>query len=258
MTTLSAVIVHYNTPDLLKRCLGAIFSEPAALPLEVIVVDNASPDSRVRDLPPEFPSAIFRFNPDNLGFARACNQGIGMGEGRYVLLLNPDTMIEKKGLERMVAFMETHTDAGASGPRMVYPDGRLQHSCRRFPTLLALLLRVARLDSLVQTPVRRYLMAEWDHASVREVDWVIGGCLMLRRDAAEQVGLLDEAFFMYYEDIDLCYRLWQAGWKVYYNPEVTVLHDYQRTSARALPNRLSYAHAKSLLRLLRKQRMAWF
>jgi len=153
--------------------------------------------------------------------------------------------------------MEAHSDAGACGPRLVYPDGQLQLSCRRFPTRWALALRIFRLDGLIRSPVQAYLMADWDHARICEVDWVIGGCMMLRREAVETIGFLDEDFFMYYEDTDLCYRLKEDGWKVYYNPEVSVVHHHQRMSARLLPNRLSYIHARSLWRLFQKHRLSW-
>ena len=258
MCTLSVLIVHYNTADLLRRSLTALFSDPPEVSFEVLVVDNASPDETVRDLSREFPDAVFHFNRRNVGFAQAGNQAIGMSKGRYPMLLNPDTVVRGEGLDRLVAFMEAHPDAGICSPRLVYPDGKLQLSCRRFPTLLVLLLRITRFERLIPGPVRHYLMADWDHMSIREVDWVIGACMVLRREALEEVGFLDGAFFMYYEDIDLCYRLWQKGWKVYYNPDVTVLHNHQRMSARLLPNRLSYVHARSLLRLWRKQRLAWF
>ena len=251
---LTIVMVHYDTAGLLRQCLGALLSAPAGVPYEAIVIDNASPDATVRHLPREFPGVRFRFNRRNLGFARAVNQGIRMGTGRHVLVLNPDTIVRLEDLGKLVAFMDVHPDAGACGPRLVYPDGGLQLSCRRFPTLLALGLRISRLDRLVRSPVRHYLMAEWDHSQIRDVDWIIGGCMALRREAIEQIGLLDEGFFMYYEDIDLCHRLHRKGWKVYYNPEVTVVHHHQRTSASLLPNRLSYLHARSLIRLIRKHR----
>jgi len=258
MPALTVLIVHHNTTALLRQCLDALRSSPADVPCEVIVIDNASPDATVRSLPRNFPTVRFRFNPRNLGFARAVNQGVRMGAGRHVLVLNPDTIVRPEDLGKLTAFMDAHPDAGACGPRLVYPDGNLQLSCRHFPTLLALGLRISRLDRLIRSPVRHYLMAEWDHSQIRDVDWIIGGCMALRREAIEQIGLLDEGFFMYYEDIDLCYRLCQKGWKVYYNPDVTVVHHHQRTSASLFPNRLSYMHARSLIRLIQKHRPALY
>lgn len=244
---LSILIVHYNTLDLLRQCLTSVSALPGDLPLEIIVIDNASPDASVKNLVGEFPRVAFHFNNENLGFARASNQGIQMGQGRYLMLLNPDALIDGDGIQDLTQFMDGHPDAGATGPRLVYPDGELQLSCRRFPTLGTLLLRMSRLDRLVRGPVRHYLMQDWDHQSVCEVDWVMGACVILRREALDAVGLLDEGFFMYYEDVDLCFRLWQAGWKVCYNPQVVVQHEHQRSSASFLPNRLTYHHARSLL-----------
>jgi GT2 family glycosyltransferase len=255
---LSVLIVHYNTPDLLRQCLASIAAAEVDFSFEVIVIDNASPDVSVKTLAAEFPRVIFHFNSGNLGFARANNQGIQMGQGRYYMLLNPDACIDADGISGLTEFMENHPDAGATGPMLVYPDGELQLSCRRFPTFRTLLLRMGRLDRLVPGPVRHYLMQDWDHQSVSEVDWVIGACMILRREALDRVGLLDEDFFMYYEDIDLCLRLWQGGWKVYYNPEVTVRHEHQRSSAALLPNRLTYEHARSLFYLFGKHRLAWW
>lgn len=255
---LSILIVHYNTPRLLRQCLSFILSSSSDLAFEIIAIDNASPDPAVKSLPGEFPQVCFAFNDQNLGFARASNQGIRRAQGQYLMLLNPDALIDGQGIQGMVEFLETHPEAGAVAPRLVYPDGTLQLSCRRFPTLRAILLRACRLDGLFSGPVQHYLMQDWDHAEVRPVDWAIGACLGLRREALEQVGLLDEGFFMYYEDVDLCYRLGQAGWKVYYQPGIEVRHEHQRGSASLLPNRLTWEHARSLVRLFRKHRLSWW
>ena len=203
MCVLSILIVHYNTFDLLRQCLASISSAPVDFPLEVIVIDNASPEVSAKNLVREFPQVVFHFNTENLGFARANNQGIRMGRGRYLMLLNPDAVIDGGGISGMVRFMDDYPNAGAAGPRLVYPDGDLQLSCRRFPTLSTLMLRMSRLERLVQGPARHYLMQDWDHRSVREVDWVMGACMILRREALNVSGFLDEDFFMYYEDIDL-------------------------------------------------------
>ena len=152
---------------------------------------------------------------------------------------------------------QAHPQAGVLAPRLVYADGQLQLSVRRFPTLRAILLRAVRLDGLFPAAPRRYLMQDWDHGQGRVVDWVMGACLLLRRAALEEVGLLDEGFFMYYEDMDLCQRMWRQGWQVWYEPSIAVRHEHQRNSASLVPNRLTWVHLRSLVRLFRKHRFPW-
>jgi len=255
---ISIVIVHHNTCDVLRECLSSIPTRPSDLPTEVIVIDNASADPQVKSLPQEFPQVRFQFNAHNPGFARASNQGIQMGQGEYAMLLNPDALIDGDGIQGMMELMKARPDVGVAAPQLMGPDGELQLSCRRFPTWRAVLQRGTRLDGVFPGAVRRYLMGDWNHESGREVDWVMGACMVLRRAALEDVGLLDEGFFMYYEDIDLCRRMWQEGWKVYYHPEVKVRHEHQRASASLLPNRLTYEHARSAVRLFRKHGFPWW
>lgn len=249
---LSVIIVSYNMASFLGRCLASIYRAAPRINFEVLVVDNASTDGSTQMVRTGFPQVTLLANEMNYGFARANNQALQMSKGRYCLLLNPDTLVNPRSLDEMVEFMDHHPDAGASGCQLISPDGAIQLSCRSFPSLLAVLLRGTRLHKVYNKPVARYLMAEWDHSSVREVDWVLGACLLLRRAALEDVGLLDEGFFLYYEDIDLCYRLKQRGWKVYYNPQVQVVHYYQRASARGIPNRLTLEHIRSVFRLFKK------
>jgi GT2 family glycosyltransferase len=249
---LSVIIVSYNVANFLTGCLTSIYRAASRTSFEVLVVDNASTDGSAQMVRDEFPQAILLANESNYGFARANNQALRMSKGRYCLLLNPDTLVNPGSLDEMVEFMDHRPDVGASGCQLIGPDGAIQPSGRRFPSLLAVLLRGTRLHRLCNKPVTRYLMADWDHSSVREVDWVLGACLLLSRKALEDVGLLDEGFFLYYEDIDLCYRLKARGWKVYYNPQIQVVHYYQRASAQGIPNRLTLEHIKSIFRLFKK------
>ncbi|MBM3155218.1 MAG: glycosyltransferase family 2 protein [Chloroflexi bacterium] len=249
---LSVIIVSYNVANFLRGCLASIYRSAPQISFEVLVVDNASTDGSAQMVREEFPQAIFLANESNYGFARANNQALRMSKGRYCLLLNPDTLLNLSSLDEMVEFMDHRPDAGASGCQLISPDGAIQASCRMFPTMLAVLLRGTPLHKVYNKPVARYLMADWDHSDAREVDWVLGACLLLRREALEDVGLLDEGFFLYYEDIDLCYRLKVRGWKVYYNPQIQVVHYYQRASAQGIPNRLTLEHIKSISYLFRK------
>ncbi len=213
---LSIVIVNWNTKEHLANCLRSI---GGGVTLEVIVVDNASNDGSPNMVETEFPQARLIKNELNLGFARAINQGIGLSRGRYLLLLNSDTLLEGCALEEMVRSMDDHPEAGSMGPRLVLPDGLPQpYSFGCDPTLGYLLRRGLGLL------LRKGYLHDWGTDEIKEVDWVSGASMMLRREALEDIGLLDENFFLYFEDNDLCLRLRQKGWKVYFNPRIEVVH----------------------------------
>ncbi|MCS6859670.1 MAG: glycosyltransferase family 2 protein [Abditibacteriales bacterium] len=223
---LSVCIVTWNARDDLRRCLQSLFAVKRNITYEVIVVDNASTDGSAQMVTDAFPQTRLIVNPTNIGFARANNQAIREAGGKYILLLNPDTIVHGDALERLVAWMEQHPDAGAVGPRLLNSDGSLQFSCRAFPTLGAGFFRQTPLGALFPRNrfVRQYLMTDWDHTVEREVDWLSGAALMVRREVLESVGLLDEGFYMYCEDVDWCYRMHQHGWKVYYVPHAVITH----------------------------------
>jgi len=189
---------------------------------EVLVVDNASTDGSVEMARERFPQVRLMANPRNVGFATANNQAIRQSMGRYVLLLNPDTEVRPGAVEALVDFMEKNPLAGAAGARLLNPDGSLQYSCSPRPTLWREFLRLFHLPGV--RPDGYYEMGDWDLSSPHKVDVLLGACLMLRREALVQVGLLDEGFFMYSEEVDLCLRLQQAGWGLYWVPESQVVH----------------------------------
>ena len=255
---LDVVIVHFNTPCRLRSGLKSLDTTRFERLQRVVVVDNASPDRTVERIADEFPEVEFHFNGQNLGFATACNQGIRATNAAYCMLLNPDALITTPALETLLRYMENHVEVGVVAPRLINADGSLQLSCRRFPKLLPVLLRASRLANIVPAPVDDYLMRDWDHTQPGAVDWVIGACMLLRRDAVEQERLLDEDFFLYYEDTDLCRRLSDAGWEVHYEPAALVRHEHQRESASLLPGRAACAHLRSLIRLFRKHRFAFW
>lgn len=217
---LSVIIVNWNTRRLLTNCLSsALDSKTQACQFEVIVVDNASTDGSPTMVVEQFPQVQLIQNDANLGFSRANNNGIRCSQGRYVLLLNSDTVVPDRTLALMVQFMDKHPEAGAMGPRLVLPDGGPQpYSFGCDPTIGYLLRRGFNLF------LRKRYLHDWGIGEIREVDWVSGASLMLRRKALEETGLLDENFFLYFEDNDLCLRLRQKGWKVYFNPMVEVVH----------------------------------
>ncbi|MCL5027162.1 MAG: glycosyltransferase family 2 protein [Chloroflexi bacterium] len=217
---LSIIIVSWNIAPLVSDCLRSIPAGAGNLEYRVIVVDNASTDSTPERVAQDFPEVKLIRNSENAGFARANNQGIRSAEGsRYVLLLNGDTIVKAGALATMARFMDQHPGVGACGPRLVRPDGRPQpYAFGNDPTLPYIIARRAK-----QRLFRRDLH-DWAASEVREVDWVSGACLMVRDRALQQVGLLDDNMFMYFEDNDWCLRIRKAGWKVCHNPMAEVIH----------------------------------
>ena len=237
---LAIVIVNYNTRELLGDCLDSIFDSHGDFTYQVCVVDNNSSDGSAGLARESFPQVRLIESRVNGGYAYANNLGLrAMGFDnsqssilnsllpRHVLLLNPDTILPPSALQQMLAFMDAHPEAGAAGPRLVLPDGQLDRACRRsFPTPEIACYRLTGLSFLFPRSRRfgRYNLSYLDPAETTEVDSVVGAFMMVRGKAVEQVGLLDESFFMYGEDLDWAYRIKQAGWKIYYNADVTVLH----------------------------------
>ena len=248
MLDLSIIIVNYNTRDLLRDCLNSIYQSQGHLNFNVVVVDNASPDNSATMVETEFPQVISIANKINGGFAQANNQGLCQvgfkADGtsmphapRYALLLNPDTLLPPTGLTDMVAFMDEHPEAGAVGPKLVRPDGSLDLACRRsFPTPEVSFYRMMGLSKIFPRNrlFGRYNMTFADPNELIEVDAVVGAFMLVRREAIAQAGLLDETYFMYGEDLDWAYHIKAHGWKIYYNPEVTVTH-VKRAASRNSP-----------------------
>ncbi|HSR29871.1 MAG TPA: glycosyltransferase family 2 protein [Anaerolineae bacterium] len=250
MADLSIVIVNWNVRALLRRCLQSVVAPAKPCPadgvwnigdwrLEIIVVDNASSDGSPDMLRAEFPMVRLIANDENRGFTAANNQGLALAQGRYVLLLNPDTEVVGDALAAMLGYMDTHPETGALGPKLVYPDGSLQASRRRFPTFLTALVE----STVVQEwwsdnwILRHYYIADVPDDAIQPVDWVVGACLLIRREAYEQVGGLDEGFFMYSEEMDWCRRIKSAGWQVVYLSTTTVIHHEGKSSEQVVPAR---------------------
>ena len=251
---LSIVIVNYNVKDLLKRCLESIFQYEKDVEFEVIAVDNGSKDHSQKMLKSDFPQVKVIENKRNLGFSAGCNQGIRESRGRYILLLNPDTELAPGGFKNMIDFMDSRPKAGVCGPKMTDQEGNLQFSCRSFPSYLAaisssqsVMHRIFPGNFLSQ----KYLLKEKDHSQTGDVDWVSGSCLLAKREMLEKVGLLDEGFYMYVEDVDLCYRAKTAGFSVYYFPSVVVIHHIGQSTRKKEIDML-VEHHKSMYRFYRK------
>jgi N-acetylglucosaminyl-diphospho-decaprenol L-rhamnosyltransferase len=226
---LSIVIVNWNVCDLLRQCLNSVLGagcrELGAGCVEVIVVDNASADGSASMVRDEFPDVRLIANAENRGFPAGNNQGIAAARGRYVFLLNPDTEVEGGALAAMVSYADAHPDVGVVGPQLLNPDGSVQSSRRRFPTLLIALFEATWLEPYApRRLLERYRMLDRPDGAIQDVDWVDGAALMARREAIERVGLMDEGFFMYSEELDWCRRFREAGWRVVYLPEARILH----------------------------------
>jgi GT2 family glycosyltransferase len=224
---LSIIIVNWNVKELLRNCLKSIYAQTKAISFEVFVVDNASSDGSVEMVEEEFPQVKLIKNEENLGFAKANNQGIRQSTGKYILLLNPDTIVVDDALVNMVLFMDARRDIGAVGPRILNPDNTVQLTCGRyFPTPLTELWDLTRLSYLFPKSriFGRSLMGFWPHHDTREVDLLSGACMMVRREAIEQTGLMDEDFFLFAEEADWCYRIKKNGWKIYLNADAEVIH----------------------------------
>lgn len=233
----SIVIVNWKTPKLLAACLDSLIKDPDHNQFELWVVDNASGDESLEMLASQYPSVNLIANSENVGFSKACNQAVPQTEGEYVLLLNPDTIIYDNAVSKLTAFMDAHPDCGAAGPRVLNPDGTLQLACRRsFPNPAAAFFRITYLSRLFPNHelFAKYNLTYTDPNSVTEVDALSGSCMMVRNSVIKKIGLLDEDIFMFGEDIDWCWRVKQAGWKVFYVPDAIVYH-YHGASSRLRP-----------------------
>lgn len=240
----SVCIVSWNVAADLRTCLASLREQVNPPELEVIVADNASADGTVAMLEQEFPEVKVIANRENRGFAAASNQCLRWARGRYLLLLNPDTVVPPDGLRRLVEVADANPDAGIVAPKLLNPDGTLQHSCRRFPTIAAAVFRHTLLGRLFPRARSEasYIMEDFDHQAERDVDWVSGACFMVRREAFEQVGELDERFKWGSEDVDYCMRMHRAGWRVLYTPATAIVHAVGRSSDQAVVASILRAH----------------
>jgi N-acetylglucosaminyl-diphospho-decaprenol L-rhamnosyltransferase len=254
----SVVIVNYRTDGLLDACLSSL-SQGSASRLEIIVVDNSA-SLRTSGIPARFPKVRFIENTRNVGFASACNQGLVVARGRSLLLLNPDTLVEKGAIETLAGFLDAHPGVGAVGPRLLDPDGSLQYSCRRFPGYFTIFFGRYSLATRLapRNPLsRKYLYLDWNHASVSEVDWLSGACLMVRREVLESIGPLDEQYFLFVEDMDYCRRIRDAGWAIVYVPSAVVSHRVG-VSQGPVPPSIVWARHRGMFRYVRKHfRSPW-
>lgn len=233
MLDLSIVILNYRSKGLVKQCVKTIGLYAPESSYEIIVVDNDSGDGTGAMLAERFPEVRFIQAPANVGYAAGNNLGIRAARGRHIVIMNPDITVRPGALDAMVAYMDANPAVGILGPKLVHPDGSIDASCYRFPTYAIPIYRRTPLGRLApgRQAVSRYLMEDYDHQATRDVDWLLGAVLMVRRGALDEVGLLDERYFLYFEDTDWCRRFWESGWRVVYYTGAEMVHYHERLSA---------------------------
>lgn len=212
---------------------------------QVWVVDNGSTDGSIQMVRERFPSVRLLENSKNLGFAKANNLILGNTNSRKILLLNPDSELADGTLKYLSTFVDTHPNAGAVGPMITYPDGALQRSAYPAPTLAGEFLRLFHLGWITESA--SYRIHTWSLAEEREVDVIQGVCVMIRREALNQVGLMDEDFFMYSEEVDLCKRIRTGGWTIYWTPRVKVVHHEAKSTSQAPGNMFLHLYRSKVL-----------
>ncbi len=257
----SFVTVNYKTPHFIRNLLTGIEGAKLSFPHEYFVVDNASGDGTIEMVSKRFPWATPIASDQNIGFGAGNNLGINRAKGDYVILLNPDLTVFPGEIEAWIDWMDKNPDVGISGPRVLNPDGSDQDSCYRFPGLF---IPVYRRTFFGHSPwgkkaIASYLMHDMNRAAEQDVDWVLGAALCIRRSVLEKVGNFDDRFFMYFEDADLCRRVWEAGHRVTYTPNARFVHYHKRESRtrypwQALTNPVARIHIHSGIKYFLKYR----
>ena len=247
LTSVSALIVSFNVRNYVLDTLRALYLTTGS-DTEAIVIDNASSDGTAKAIQEAFPQARVIALTENVGFGRANNAGFKESHGEFVLLLNPDVMVDENCVDRLATFLAANPEAGAAGPRLVRPDGRPDLAARRaFPSPLAALYRFTGLSRLFPRSSRfnRYNLGAISPETVHEIDAGTAACLLVRRAALDKVGLFDPEFFMYGEDLDLCFRLRKGGWKIFYLPDAVAVH-VKGTSTRQATQKMLYEFHRAM------------
>ena len=249
---LSVIIVSWNVRDLLRDCLRSLRPGRDSTNLEIILVDSGSADGSAAMVSAEFPWVHLVARPDNVGFPKGNNIGLALAGGQYLLLLNPDTVVLGDALPTLVNYLAQHPDVGCVGPQLRNPDGTIQSSRRRFPTLATAFFESTWLQPVAPGRLlAHYYMQDQPDDATSEVDWLTGACLLVRREVLEQVGGLDEDYFMYSEELDWCRRIKTAGWRIVYLPAAQIMHHVGKSSEQAVTARhINFQRAK--LRYFRK------
>ncbi len=229
---ITVVIVSWNTRELLDKCLASLKIELSSNLLsdqaETFVVDNMSNDDSADMVAAKYPWVKLICNDKNRGFAAANNQVLSVAKGQYILLLNPDTEIVPGALAKLIQFLEQLPDAGVVAPQLLNSDGSIQRSCRQFPTFWGMFFELVGFSRLMPNvhKFREYKMLDWNHNDERQVDQPEGACLLIRKAVLDEIGFLDEGYFMLFEEVDWCYRAKAAGWQIWFTPAAKIIHHY--------------------------------
>ncbi len=230
----AVAIINYNTKDWLRTCLKSVLRAPPLAAFEIIVVDNGSSDGSIAMVADEFPNVHLIENAGNLGYAAAANQALRTSHAKYVLVLNTDIEVDPEAIDILVEHADRFEDLGVGGPLLLNSDGSIQMSGRRFPSFIDATIHAFLGLLWPRNPFSvRYLMMDWDRKSDRNIDWISGAAMIIRREAAEKINFFDEQFFMYVEDMDFCHRLKRAGWKTYFLPDAKMVHHLAKTSEKS-------------------------
>lgn len=253
---LSVTICSWNTREDLRACLQSLRLVADEARFEVIVIENDSSDGSAEMVETDFPEFTLLKQTENLGFTGGHNVGFAHAKARDVMLLNSDTIVHAGALRTLLDFVHEHPEVGIVGPKLLNPDGSLQLSCRRFPNPIAALFRNTFIGRWFPKNrfTREYLMQDWGHDEPRDVDWLSGAAMIVTRQVIEQVGVIDPKFFMYCEDVDLCFRTWKHGMKVVYVPSAVVTHAIGRSTDR-IANKMIVRFHRSMFRFYMKNQV---
>ena len=252
---ISIIIVTWNSQEFIRNCLDSIFLLPDKVGYEIMVVDNGSSDDTPKIVQEFYPKVNLIENRENLGYAKANNQGMEESQGKYILLLNPDTQLMENSLASMYEFMEGNPWVGALGPKLLNPDKSIQPSCREFPSFSTLIWEFSGLSIAFHKSriFGRWRMGYFTFDQPREVDQPMGSCLMLKRETLNDVGFFDENFPMFFNDVDLCFRIKNAGWKIYFFPNAQVIH-HKGASTRKVKRRMIWLSHLAFYKFFKKHK----
>lgn len=245
---LSIIITNYKNPELLKVCIDSVRNNLTLNDYEIIVADSETEEDTSLMMKEDYPDILFIPSKKNIGFSGTVNNGYGKSKGEYVLVLNGDVIVKKDSIEKLLDYIKIHPETGIVSPQLLNFNETLQPSCYRYYKPITIVYRRTFLGrfKFAQKHLDSFLMKDFDHKSVKEVDWLMGSALMTRREAVEKVGLMDENYKLYFEDVDWCRRFWEAGYKVIYYPDSRMYHYHGRGSA-----------GKSLIKTLLFNKLAW-